>query len=405
MQQKLVIAGLAKDGTGLTSVMDALINELKSSWEILVFGFDNLDGNYQKQDGVTTITSISHDDSFRTQEYFRNTLHRFNPEAILIIGQPWKMSDFIKVAINYKPAKVAVYMPIEGFPDIDFIAPYLRGLDICITYTDYVKEAFCQKIKNGITTFKHIGHGTDPFYKPLSQDSMLTEKIKRQQWRKELFPDTSALWNGPILLNSNCQYWRKRLDLTIEAFSLSKHKKEAKLYLNISGLSSYERGRIEKIIIKHNLSDSVFVNVLNKYAKSISKKDLLQLYSACDIGITTSMGEGWGLGVFEHAATGAAQIVPNHTSFAENWPGETALKFKSDIPIYIEHEATEMYAADPKDIANEIDRLINKPDLISHYGTNAFRHVQKPQFKWSKIGEQFDAVLRSMINKPTDVLV
>ncbi len=45
------------------------------------------------------------------------------------------------------------------------------------------------------------------------------------------------------------------------------------------------------------------------------------IYNACDIGLNTASGEGWGLAAFEHAATGAAQIVPRHTACAELWEG------------------------------------------------------------------------------------
>ena len=65
--------------------------------------------------------------------------------------------------------------------------------------------------------------------------------------------------------------------------------------------------------------------MLNVNGESLTEQQINLLYNACDVGINTSMGEGWGLISFEHGATGAAQIVPAHTSFIENWTGAADL--------------------------------------------------------------------------------
>ena len=45
------------------------------------------------------------------------------------------------------------------------------------------------------------------------------------------------------------------------------------------------------------------------------------IYNACDVGVNTCKGEGWGLVNFEHAACKVAQVVPNHTSCKEIFEG------------------------------------------------------------------------------------
>jgi len=42
----------------------------------------------------------------------------------------------------------------------------------------------------------------------------------------------------------------------------------------------------------------------------LDDRELNLLYNACDVGLNTASSEGWGMVSFEHAATGAAQIVP-----------------------------------------------------------------------------------------------
>ena len=53
----------------------------------------------------------------------------------------------------------------------------------------------------------------------------------------------------------------------------------------------------------------------------VDDRELNLLYNACDVGITTSMGEGWGLVSFEHGAAGAAQIVPDHSAAPRSGAG------------------------------------------------------------------------------------
>jgi hypothetical protein len=69
----------------------------------------------------------------------------------------------------------------------------------------------------------------------------------------------------------------------------------------------------------------VLLNLLNPDGSPLPDETVRLLYNACELGVSTSMGEGWGLGTFEHAATGAAQIAPDHTTFSENWHGAAAL--------------------------------------------------------------------------------
>ena len=48
---------------------------------------------------------------------------------------------------------------------------------------------------------------------------------------------------------------------------------------------------------------------------------LNQIYNACDLGINTSMGEGWGLTAHEMAAAGKPQLGPAHSATLELFDG------------------------------------------------------------------------------------
>ena len=99
----------------------------------------------------------------------------------------------------------------------------------------------------------------------------------------------------------------------------------------------FARGKTDVQLIMHSDGD-------------LSDADLNRLYNACDVGINTSMGEGWGLVSCEHGAAGAAQIVPDHTGCAELWRGRGELipPARSYVP---EFSPLEMGEVSPEGVA------------------------------------------------------
>ena len=73
---------------------------------------------------------------------------------------------------------------------------------------------------------------------------------------------------------------------------------------------------LDKQLASLDLGDRVHVS-----RDEFSNDDLNRLYGACDVGVNTSCGEGWGLVSFEHALTGAAQVVPRNSVCEELWEG------------------------------------------------------------------------------------
>ncbi|WP_296384790.1 glycosyltransferase [Winogradskyella sp.] len=397
-QHRLLIAGLAQDDVGLSNVLNAIVEELKNSWSIMVFAYGLEDKSYKSVEHVKTELSILPNWEKSTQIHFKTVINDFKPDVILIIGSPWKTSDFTAVAAKYKLAKLAVYMPVEGRPVDKRIVDSLAGVDLCITYTEFAKSALNDlRIDNNLKLIS-IGHGHDTYYKPITTSNLPAELGFRQTLREKLFPNHPEYWKRPMLLNSNRSYYRKRLDLTIKGFALALKEIDASLYLNIARLKRYERSKLEALIKSLGIENNVMLNTLNGHVQSIPKEQLLKLYNTCDIGITTAMGEGWGLCVFEHAATGAAQIVPDHSSFSENWPNQTALKFKAETPVYVEAEAAEMYEGKPEAISSTIKQITANTSLIDLYGQNAFEHVNNEKYKWSTIGANFDSALKFLVN-------
>ena len=139
--------------------------------------------------------------------------------------------------------------------------------------------------------------------------------------KEKCFADLADPENSFIVLNASRPDKRKRVDLTIAGFARFAAGKPAnvRLCLHHAIMGGPEQAQIGALIEQLGLKERVHLNPL---AGGVIDDDALNLlYNACDVGINTSMGEGWGLVSFEHGAAGAAQIVPDHSACAELWRG------------------------------------------------------------------------------------
>ena len=92
-----------------------------------------------------------------------------------------------------------------------------------------------------------------------------------------------------------------------------------------------QRDPILALAASHGIADRLRVTELG--AAPLSDAELNLVYNACEVGVNSAMGEGWGMVSFEHAATGAAQIVPDSSACAELWEGAAELVAARDTGV------------------------------------------------------------------------
>ena len=119
---------------------------------------------------------------------------------------------------------------------------------------------------------------------------------------------------------------RKRLDIIIRAFVnfLKKHNNEYVVLMMNCGLIDmgwnirelYDRLCKEQKIT--NKDRHLYLCSNNIKDANKSDDELTVIYNACDVGITTSTGESFGLVPFEQAALGIPQIIPNFSGIIES---------------------------------------------------------------------------------------
>jgi glycosyltransferase involved in cell wall biosynthesis len=144
------------------------------------------------------------------------------------------------------------------------------------------------------------------------------------------------------------------------------------------------------VIRECGLGERLSVNPLG--SQIVGDDELNLLYNACDVGINTAMGEGWGLVSFEHGAAGAAQIVPDHTACAELWRGQAELvpPARSYVP---EFSPLEMGEVSPEGVAQALEALYRDPGRRQELARAGVSVAQNPAYSWNVVTRQFDELV------------
>ncbi|HEY4115763.1 MAG TPA: hypothetical protein VGM17_17030 [Rhizomicrobium sp.] len=321
------------------------------------------------------------------------------PHAALVIGPAVLAAPLLRQLQPYRArCRLVLYLPVEGELTNADITQTLQLADGCVLYTNHAKRnvaSLCDASGCRSPLLGVAGHGIDTrCFFPLDAQG-------RGAVRRRLFPNHAALHDAFLVLNVNRAYQRKRLDLTIAGFArFARERPDAWLYLHVCALSRHEDAAVRGWIAQSCVGGRILLNALNPDGTLLDIEQLNLLYNASDVGVTTAMGEGWGLGTFEHAATGAAQIVPDHTSFRENWQGAAELL----PPVAREHifyEFADMFVVSPDDVAASLARLHADAVYRRRMADAAFRRATEPRFRWNAVADSVAAFLWNVIEAPS----
>jgi len=129
-----------------------------------------------------------------------------------------------------------------------------------------------------------------------------------------------------VFFSGNKNQPRKRLDIIVRAFVhfLKRHNNEKVMLMMNCGLIDmgwnlkelYNRLCKENNIT--NMENHIYFCSQNMNDSNKNDDELTIIYNACDVGITTSTGESFGLIPFEQSFLGIPQIIPNWGGIIES---------------------------------------------------------------------------------------
>ena len=116
-------------------------------------------------------------------------------------------------------------------------------------------------------------------------------------------------------------------------------------------------------------------------------------YNLCNVNVSASSSEGFGLPTLESMACGIPNIGPNCSSFSELIGTERG--WLSDIATYHQiQDGSERALVDEKDLALKMKMSFVEKDKMKTFGKNATKFAM--DYTWDKICVEFDKVLVGM---------
>lgn len=251
-----------------------------------------------------------------------NKIHEYldmvNPDVVMIYNDPLVTYKFIE-SMKHDPKtstyKLWLYLDqvYEGIakPIMDKLQEHA---DRTYCFTESWKNKLLEY--GNFRDVRVLEHAVDP-----TIFSRLTQETK-ESIRKGLAIPKDAI----VFLNVNRNSQRKRLDLTLMAFTqLLKRNPEKPYYMLMATNISPQSGAyydLPRVITRELQLAELPITMVNRFVlvdtappNIIGDDGINQMYNAADIGINTSDGEGYGLCQLEHLYTGAPQIVTDVGSY------------------------------------------------------------------------------------------
>jgi D-inositol-3-phosphate glycosyltransferase len=315
-----------------------------------------------------------------------NILNSEDFDLVYILNDAWVISYYleaIKKNVSKRLPKIVVYIPVDArFHDTD----WYRDFDIVTetyAYTDFGKKVINQcKPELNVGVMFH-GVASDDFYK-LYDD--------RYRAKTDLFGDKLQGVKDPedsfIVLNANRNQPRKKLDITIAGFSMFADDKpnNVKIYMHCGVVDSHIN--IIKEAKRYGVEDRLVFTSFAQGIQRTPKARLNQIYNSCDVGINTSLGEGWGLTNMEHAVTGAAQIVPRHSACQELF-FDCGLMMETITNITFDQVETVGRLTTPDEVARNLELIYKNTELRQFLSEKAREKFLRPEYQWKTIANQW----------------
>ncbi len=332
------------------------------------------------------------------------------PALIFLLNDLWILADYMdRLRTLPQRPKVVMYCPVDAGPIEPSAIERLEGVDRFVVYTEFARreiEAALAGLRRcrpdfAFPTIEVIAHGVDTaLFHPLSGEGVGDPASPgRRQAIQSIFGDDPEMEDAFIVLNANRNQPRKRIDLTIKGFARFAAGKPANVKLHLHMGVTDAGWNVVDLARRHGIDERVILTTNGDNLPSVPIAQLNTIYNAAAVGINTSIGEGWGLVSFEHAATGAAQIVPRHSACEELWR-DAALLVDPVMSLTTEGMLTEGHYVSPEGVAAALQRLYEDRVLLRDLSQAAYRNATDPRYRWPVIAEQWHALFQSVLTTP-----
>ncbi len=390
---KLLFVGDICVDTGFARVTRSILERLRETWDINVIGV-NANGDPSQYE--FPIWPARNGGDLWGLGQLSKVCNIVQPDIICVLNDPWIISRFA-TEIDRGDIPMVAYMPVDARGQGRGYCQALNKLDMAIFYTHF-----------GENTCRLAGYSGPSAVVPHGVDTELYYPRGRRAARAKLDPVWNSLGeNAFIIGNVNRNSPRKRLDLTIQYFAEWLRQRagapdrieNAYLYLHCSprdtgGCELRETADFYGVGNRLILADPEAV----RPDKGIDEALMPLMYSALDVQVSTTAGEGWSLTVHEGMACGVPQIAPQYAALGE-WAAGAA--WLVPCTSYQLHPGCNTLGGipDKQEFIKALDLFYRRPDLREAYAQKALARAKEPRFQWSAVAAQFDQIFRGLVER------
>jgi glycosyltransferase involved in cell wall biosynthesis len=205
-----------------------------------------------------------------------------------------------------------------------------------------------------------------------------------------------------VVFNGNRNQFRKRIDITVEAFAkFAKDKPDTQLYLHM-GLK--DQGwdlmpMFARAMGREGLDPNgrIILTAQSEGPPNVEVDFLNAIYNAADVGVNTCKGEGHGLVNHEHAGCRVAQVVPDHTSTKEIFEGAGRLIRCDHVDVDTNY-AREMPCPSSDHLAEILTDFYENREKLDETARLCYERATSPYYDWDNIAPQFAGLFQEVLD-------
>jgi len=388
---KILWYGDACSNTGFARVTHSVLDHLSKEHEVVVLGINYTGDPHEYPYKIYPATTLHCGDRFGLPR-IPEILQKERPDVFIclqdiwVCNQVWERCEFLKDSLKFK---FVCYFPIDSETYFDDMLRNIPKWDLAITFT---VECAQRILKHNISAPRLgvLPHGVDT--------SKFSPKPRKEARQAIALPEDKF-----IVFNGNRNQPRKRIDLTIEVFAkFAVDKPDTMLYLH---MGAKDMGwdvipLFNRKMEKYGLDPAkrlAITSIEMNYLDAPSDELLNNIYNACDVGINTADGEGWGLVSFEHASCRKPQVVPSHTACADIWDEAGML---TDIATWVIDKdlGVERGLIDIDSAVKNLNELYYDKSVYDEVAAACFAVTQRPEYRWESVSAGFSHAVADLLN-------
>lgn len=314
-------------------------------------------------------------------------------DMIFILNDLWMINEYLKeIRKQFDPVPpIVIYFPVDAR---EFDKRWYENFSIvsqAVVYTqfgyDVAKAAGPEDVD-----FEIIPHGIDTeiFYQLM---------MPKNEIKKIAYPNMPEMFDDSfVVLNANRNQPRKRLDISLQGFALFAEGKPTNVrYYHHAGIKDVG-WNIPKLADRYGMGDRLLLTSMEEGVQKIPENRLNLVYNAADVGLNTSMGEGWGLPSMEHAITGAPQVVSDNSASREIYH-DIGLLIPSIVDQTFERVETVGTVVRPEDVAKQLEKLYTDKELYEELSKKSIEKFSQPEYNWANIANQWSEIFERVLIK------